>query len=142
MAAIRRTPADAAFSHCIRERADWTCERCGKYFPPDSNRRGLHASHFYGRRHKGLRFHTSNCFSHCYKCHQTLGENPADFALWVENHIGSGMYEIIRERKNSIYKMEKNELAEIADHYRQELKNMEQRRAEGAVGYLNFLSWY
>ena len=142
MAGISRTPADAAFSFCIRERNDWHCEYCYRYFPDDSGRRSLHCSHFYGRRHRGLRFHASNAFAHCYTCHKRLGENPADFTFWVEQKLGEGMVEMLRERRNSIYKMGKGELKEIAAHYRNELKTMHEKRANGEVGYLDFLSWY
>ena len=142
MAGIKRGIADAAFSEIIRERSDWTCECCGKQFPLGSSRRSLHASHYFSRRHRGLRFHPSNTFAHCFTCHQRFGENPDDFSLWVEKTIGEGMVEMLRERRNSIYKMDKGEEKLIATHYKDELRIMREKRADGETGYLEFISWY
>ena len=41
--AIKITPADTAFSKCVKERADWKCERCGTQYQEGD--RGLHCSH-------------------------------------------------------------------------------------------------
>ena len=45
MAAIKRTPADKAFSDCVRSASEWTCERCHTYYE-EGRRMGLHCSHF------------------------------------------------------------------------------------------------
>ncbi len=68
--------------------------------------------------------------------------NPADHVLWVTEQLGEGMMEILRERRNSIYKLAKGEEKEIAAHYRNELKTMEAKRADGETGRIEFLSWY
>ena len=39
---LKRDPLDAVFSDLVRERADWTCECCGKYFP-ERKGSGIHA---------------------------------------------------------------------------------------------------
>ena len=143
MAGIRRTPADKWYSDCVRERNFWTCESCFRYFPEGRARQGIHVAHFYGRRHRGLRWHAHNGFCLCAGCHFAFGDSPSEWVVWVEGKLGAGMMEILKERKNSIYKMEKGEEKEIAKHYRDELKLMQETRAGGnGTGRIEFLSWY
>jgi len=52
------------------------------------------------------------------------------------------MVEMLRERRNSIYKLAKGELKDISRHYRNELKTMQEKRNNGETGRIEFLSWY
>lgn len=65
---VKRTLADTVFSNWIRERDDWTCQRCGAQFEKPSA--GLHNSHFFSRAKRALRFEPDNCVALCFNCHK------------------------------------------------------------------------
>lgn len=129
---MKTNPADTAFSRCVREAANWTCERCGKVHEKGSQ--GLHCSHIYSRRHRTIRWCKDNVQALCYSCHQWFGGNPADSGEWVTELLGEGHIEMLREKMNSKVKVSKLEEKEIAKHYRQELKKLES-------GASDFDSW-
>lgn len=135
---IKITPADTAFSKCVRERANWTCQVCHTVYPKGS--RGLECSHYYGRGNYSVRFDPYNAWAHCTACHFKMGSNPDTFVRWVENRLSEHQLSKLRERKNNtdLGKTYRKELKEIAAHYRDELKEMERIRAEGEMGYLEF----
>jgi len=137
---LKTNPSDEAFSKCVRERADWTCERCGKYFQ-EGSRGGLHCSHIFSRRHRTIRWSGDNAQALCFSCHQWFGGEPADSGIWVADLLGEGHMAILREKKDMKLKIPKTEEKEIAKHYREQLKLMEKARAEGHVGRLEFESY-
>lgn len=132
-------PADTAFSKCVRERADWTCERCGTKYEKGSA--GLHCSHVFSRRHRTIRWCGDNAQALCFSCHQWYGGNPADSGAWVESVLGSGVMELVREKRDSMVKVSKAEEKDIAAHYRKELKKLEEARVSGATGRVEFDSY-
>ena len=136
---MKSSPADAAFSKCVRERAGFTCEKCGAVH--DRSSTGLHCSHVFSRRHRTLRWCADNAQSLCYHCHAWFGGNPADSGLWVINLLGDGHMAILREKMNSQVKVSKIEEKEIAKHYREQLKIMQEKREDGEVGRIEFESW-
>lgn len=145
MGAVKRTPADAAFSNCVRERAGWRCERCNTYYPEGHGRQGLHCSHFHGRGNWSVRFDPENAFSHCYGCHSYFEQNPAEFKDWIIASMGEGAYELLMERKQDtglgkMYKKTKGK-GDIAKHYRLEHERMKQLRDEGEIGPIEFSAW-
>lgn len=81
--AIKRTKWDVVFSDYVRYRDKWTCQRCGVKYPPKS--RGLHCSHFYGRRSWATRIEPANAMALCHGCHQHVSSYPFDHVdLWEE----------------------------------------------------------
>jgi hypothetical protein len=75
---MKRSKTDAMFSDYIRERDNWTCQRC---LVDLSNYHGqLDNSHFFGRGNKSTRWDEDNCISLCKKCHMYFGDKnaPAD----------------------------------------------------------------
>ena len=134
--AIKITSADRWFSLCIRERANNACENCGQ------TQKKLECSHFHSRRHRGLRFDPNNACCLCFECHQFMGGDPPEHVRFFTGLVGEGMIEILRDKKNSIYKMAKGERKEIAAFYRQEHKRLKEARDNGETGYLNFTGWY
>lgn len=91
---MKRDKFDQVFSKFIRTRAKWNCENCGKNF--ESNRGGLHCSHFYGRRAITTRFHPDNAMAHCVYCHKRLGENPDQHRELTFKKLGKERYERLR----------------------------------------------
>tara|TARA_Y100000590_G_scaffold460136_1_gene618771 strand:- start:818 stop:1231 length:414 start_codon:yes stop_codon:yes gene_type:complete len=136
---MKRSPADDAFSKCIRAANDYTCQRCNKKHEHNSS--GLHCSHNFGRRHRTIRWCKDNALSLCFVCHKWFGESPADSGKWLEQKIGEGTIDILREKRDSGVKVSKLEEKDIAKHYRQQLKEIEKKRSEGATGYIDFESW-
>lgn len=120
---MKRSPADIAFSKCIRAAAGYKCQRCGKQY--DSSSTGLHCSHNFGRRHRTIRWCADNALSLCAACHSWYGENPADSGKWLEEFIGEGMVEILREKMRMKYKISKDDEKDIAKHYREQLKRID-----------------
>lgn len=49
--------------------------------------------------------------------------------------------EILREKVNAKFKISKSEEKEIAKHYREQLKIIEQKRLDGVTGFIDFESW-
>lgn len=139
MAGIKRTPADIAFSKCIRERSGWLCESCGTQHPENS--RGLEASHHIGRGSWGVRFSPLNAEALCTACHFRVGGTK-----WrIEEVLTEAEQELIRERRDDVglakmYRKTKG-VGEIAKHYRDELTRMQELRAEGVAGRIEFEEW-
>lgn len=131
--ATKINPADQAFSKCVRQAANWTCERCGSVHEKGSM--GLHCSHIFSRRHRTIRWCKDNAQALCFSCHQWFGGNPADSGYWVTELLGEGHMELLREKMHSKIKVSKAEEKEIAKHYRQELKKLE----SGEI--VDFESW-
>lgn len=136
---MKRSPADDAFSKCIRAATDYTCQKCGKQY--DSSSTGLHCSHNFSRRHRTIRWCKENALSLCFGCHQWFGGNPADSGKWLEQFIGEGQLDILREKMNSKVKVKPAEEKEIAAHYREQLKIIKEKRANGEVGFIDFESY-
>ena len=137
--AIKISPADSAFSKCVRERNDWTCERCHKQY--DKGSTGLHCSHIFGRRARTIRWCGDNAQALCFSCHQWFGGNPLDATQWLTETLGQGHIDLLREKRENIVKVSKLEEKDIAKHYREELKTLEKKRAEGVTGRIEFVSY-
>lgn len=79
---------DKLFSYFIRERANWTCQKCGHRFPEEYNEKGqrkaagLHTAHWKGRRLYRTRWDIYNADALCYGCHSAYGHS-----IWMEEHI-------------------------------------------------------
>ena len=131
--------ADSYFSKCIRASNDYVCDRCKKQY--DKSSTGLHCSHNFSRRHRTIRWCKENCIPLCYSCHQWFGGEPLDSGKWLEDFIGIGTVELLREKMNSKVKVSKLEEKEIAAHYRKQLKIIEDKRAAGVTGYIEFESY-
>ena len=133
MSAIKRKPADAEFSKCVRTAANWTCERCGSVHEKGSM--GLHCSHIFSRRYRTIRWSKDNVQALCFSCHQWFGGNPADSGYWVTELLGEGHMELLREKRDNKLKVSKLEEKDIAKFYRAELKILE----SGEIS--DFQSW-
>ena len=114
---IKRDAADIAFSKAIRKR-DGSCMVCGR---EDT----LESCHIYGRRNKVVRWSADNAFAMCHYHHRVMTENPLEMSRLCYQLFGDGHMEILREKSQGIMKTNKLLRAEIAKHYREELKKME-----------------
>ena len=137
---LKRDPLDKIFSDLVRERADWTCECCGREYP-ERKGMGLHCSHYWGRRNRATRWYGDNCFAHCFACHQRLGGNPHDFADWVRNQLGDTRYDELKLRANGVRKYTKADKEDMKKHFKAQLEYIKRRRSEGETGYIDFCEW-
>ena len=142
-----RTKHDDIFSKIIRERADWTCEKCGRDY--HANRAGLHCSHVYGRRRMSVRYDIDNAMAHCVYCHKILGENPIEFTKLYMEKYGQGRLDLLTEKANSTRKWSppskktgyKGEKEEMYKHYKGELNRLLALRAEGVKGWIEVINF-
>ncbi len=109
--------ADKYFSLWIRSRANWTCERCGKYYAPPTS--ALHCSHFIGRGKENVRFDPENASAHCYGCHQYFTSHPAEHVAWKLERIGQEAYDALRLKSNMYCKKDRKS---EAMYWKQKLK--------------------
>jgi hypothetical protein len=115
---IKRTPADAAFSNVVRMHVQ-RCERC---YRSDGR---LECAHLVGRRVAVLRWDLLNAVCLCHNCHRYFTEEPKAFSDWIEQEF-PGRWEVLEEKRRALVKNNKATRAEVAAHYRRELKRMEQ----------------
>lgn len=141
MGGIKTTSADAWFSKCVRERADWTCQLCGKKYEYKSQ--GLHCSHFVGRGNYSVRFHELNAFAHCFGCHSRIGSDHIGFTQHYLEEYGQGAYDLLTEARNDIDlgREMKRSLKEIAKHYKLEHERQREQRNAGKTGWLEFVNY-
>lgn len=138
---------DYWFSLCVRERAGWRCQSCGKEYTPwiaqngEPANPGLHCSHYIGRANYATRFEPMNADAHCYGCHAKFEGNPHTFQEWKREEIGTEKYEILIEKSNNLMlgKQARKEKQAIADHFKAEFRKMQSsRRLSAWNGWLNF----
>ena len=98
---MRRTIEDAAWSTLIRERAGYSCEKCGKWYGPKHS--GLHAAHIFGRGNKSVRWDPENGVALCMRDHLYWAHsNPIEFAEWIKERLGPEKYESLRIRARTL----------------------------------------
>ena len=136
--AIKITPADAAFSKCVKERADYTCQRCGKKY--EEGHQGLHCSHGVGRGTWATRFMGLNAICACYGCHQLEGGN------WMQRLLTESERELINEFANDYARgkaaRKTKGKGEVAKHFREQFDLMRQLRECGATGRIEFEDFF
>ena len=140
MSAIKRWPADIILSNCIRERSNWTCERCERYYP-EGHRGGLEHSHYWGRAIKATRWCADNGTALCTGCHAYFTGRPEEHVVWMRTKLGEGMLEILREKQRELYRGWRRDLKAIRNHYSNEYVRLQVMRNEGVHGRLEFASW-
>lgn len=103
---IKRDPNDIAFSNYIREKANWTCEKCGKVCRVNGEWVAqLEASHYVGRGKWSTRYDTENVYALCGSCHKRMGgytrEENGEYDLWVKEKLGDKGYRLLIIRANT-----------------------------------------
>lgn len=86
---IKLYPLDILFSKYIRSKAQYTCEYCGTNPDP----KGLHCSHFIGRRYRNTRWNESNCSCLCFGCHNLMHDFPSLHRAFFVKRIGTDRIE-------------------------------------------------
>jgi len=125
--AIRRDAADKWFSDVVRFKG--YCEHCGR-----SDVR-LECCHVHGRRKKIVRYSLDNAVCMCSWCHRDMTENPTKFVRWLEQYWGKGHLDMLQEKSNGILKANEAVRKEVAKHYREEYKKLQQDPDYKPVSY-------
>ncbi len=99
---IRIRKTDALFSFFIRDRDQWTCQRCKTRYPEGA--RGLHNSHFWGRKNECTRFEPLNCDAFCMGCHKYFESNPELYRAWKLKQLGEEQYKRLIVQANGVCK--------------------------------------
>ena len=117
--AIKRDAADKWFSDVVRKKAGHVCEHCNKV------EGRMECAHIYGRAAKSVRWSMDNAVCLCHYCHMKFTANPLEFTAWLEETLGQGHMEMLREKWQVLMKTNKQLRKEIAKHYREEFKKMD-----------------
>ena len=134
MPSIKLTPADIAFSMCVRERAGNVCEICGS---PNAQ-----CCHYEGRGNWATRFEPLNCFSFCYGHHSYMDGHRFEFDAYFLEHRGENALATVRKLAINIALQKQihqtHGKGEIAQHFKDELKKMLEGRSYGVTHWIDF----
>ena len=72
-----------------------------------------------------MRWDTLNVIVLCHHHHRYFTENPIEWTRWLEGYVGRGYLDILNAKRNQIFKTNKAIRAEIAKHYRGQIKLLE-----------------
>jgi hypothetical protein len=127
---IKIMAADKYFSLAIRHRDNHQCQYCwgldGK----------MECAHIHSRRHRRIRWDATNAVTLCNTHHRYFTEEPFAWVKWLTDTYGEGYLDILLEKRNTIMKSDKTLRAEIAKHYREELKRMERDNTRDLVSWI------
>ncbi len=115
---IKLYPLDILFSKYIRAKANYTCEYCGK--KPAS--KGLHCSHFIGRRYRDTRWEEDNACSACFACHNYFHDFPSAHRDFFIKRLGTERLEQLEILARS---SNKPDLEEIKKKLQEKIKLLE-----------------
>ena len=152
--AVKRYPADIAFSKAIRESYNYDC--IAKDYVPQSKREplescecnyrhnpgGLDCAHVNSRTHRNTRWCAEyGAVPLCRHHHNFFGVHPILWAEFLTEKFGEDWYDEAKRRAWETRKISKEDQAVIAKHYRQEVKRIELERAEGKEGFIKLRNW-
>ena len=138
--AVKRTPADIAFSKAIRESYDYECCHCGKNYRHDPGY--VDCAHIHTRKHRNTRWCANyGALALCKPCHRRFTDFPLEWADFCRSFLGESNYDEAKRRAWETRKYTKAEQADIAKHYREEVKRIEDLRKNGETGYIPLVSY-
>lgn len=136
---IKRTTADIAFSKAVRESFDWECQVCHSY--GKHNPAMMDCSHIISRANRRTRFTVDNAICLCRSCHEKMGRNTLEHAALAQDVLGEDRYWALKRKANTVKKIPKTVEKQIAKHYRNELKRIEDLRNCGHRGIIKLEDW-
>lgn len=137
---IHRGKHDVVMSNLVRCATNYTCENCNKHYPPEL-RRGIHASHFWGRGIKQLRYSEHNVSSLCYSCHMKFTADPWLHMQFMKKRVGQDKLEEMAVTAYSAYKFGKRDQEASLIHLIEQWKIMSEKRRAGETGLIQFSGW-
>jgi len=97
---VKRDKADREFSLAIRQRDNWTCQRCETVYI--EGHRGLHSAHMFSRGKRATRWDPENACSLCYGCHRFLDQHPDLKRTFFRERLGDEAFEALELRSNML----------------------------------------
>jgi hypothetical protein len=92
---IKLRTTDRLWTKYKRIKEDYTCQKCGRVYPPD-NCRNLGVAHFHGRAHENVRFDEENTLCLCnIPCHQYLDTHKTEFKEFMRKRLGDKAYDLL-----------------------------------------------
>jgi len=138
--AVKRTAADIAFSKAIRESYDYECCHCGTSYRHDPGY--IDCAHVHTRKHRNTRWNAEwGAVALCKPCHRRFTDFPIEWGDWLRREFGDEWYDEAKRRAWQTRKYTKAEQADIAKHYREEVKRIEKLRLDGEQGYIKLVSY-
>lgn len=139
MSSVKRTAPDRHFSDAIRESHDYTCLNCGT---EGRNSKGMmDCAHVFSRKHRSTRWTVANAVCLCRSCHQKMHDRPLVFAELVKRYLGEKAYDRLMLAHNKPKKIPKWQEKEIAAHYKNQVKVLEEMRLAGWRGIIDLEDW-
>ena len=146
MKRIKNARIDEIFSRCIRESANWTCQKSGLVDPEgQANGRSMkmQCCHIYGRRTVSMRWWPENAICMNSRWHRYYTENPLLFDKFILSLKGEDRTHALnlRFRRTDIKYTDKDR-REIYEHYKEVYKIMrEMRLDDGSLDYIQLLPY-
>lgn len=114
---MRIDPLDSLFSHYIRLRDNYTCQRCGKYS------KLVQCAHFIGRIIKSVRWDEDNACTLCIECHNYVDTHKEEKKAFFKQLLGEEKYNSLLSRVNIFY--HKTNKKGLTIYFKAKLKNLD-----------------
>jgi len=143
---VKMATLDTAFRKCIHEAYDYTCAYpncpyCGNQSFRYSDV-SIECAHWHNCRSSAGRWHPDNVSCLCHEAHFYLEDRRAEEARFFGGLLGDTRTEWLITRMQGLYRYKPWERAEMAAHYRAQMKHIEKRRLEnGTEGFIDVVSW-
>ena len=131
---IKRTTTDKNFSDYVRERDDWTCQKCDKKFTQGKNSKKLHCAHiWFGRADITTRWEPLNCISLCIGCHIKNDQSPAEAWELLTKHRTPEEIMWLQQQRDEVVtiKIPKEEELKHRKIVKQLMKDLKEEKANG-----------
>lgn len=117
---VKLDKADKYFSLYVRNRDNWTCQRCGKKYEEGSP--SLQNSHYFGRTKESVRFDPQNCDALDFGCHRYWEkEDREGYRAFKVKQLGQKAFDALTVRACQLVKKDRK-MQEIV--WKEELKKM------------------
>jgi len=142
---VKVATLNTAFRKCMHEAYDCTCAypncpKCGNYTFRYSDV-SIEVAHFHNCWAVAGRWFPDNVACLCHEQHAYLEVHNAEEAAFYRSLLGDTRYEWLIKRMQGSYQYKPWERAEMAAHYRAQMKHIEKRRLKGEEGFIDVVSW-
>jgi hypothetical protein len=100
---VKLRPVDTLYTKYIRLLYNYTCQKCGRYYPSDGNLRNLGVSHFFGRAKESTRFDDDNVTLLCnMPCHQEWEhqKKEGEYKDYMLKRLGQQGFDLLELKSN------------------------------------------
>lgn len=133
---LKVTETDRLFSLLVRQRDNYTCQRCLKRVEPPTPY--IQCAHFYGRKGLSTRYDFDNCLALCGTigfpggCHGYFSQNPNEFRDFMVKRLGQARFDSLVIRAHTPTKIDEKLLRKAFKIELNRLKNAEKSKILGA----------